>query len=387
MKNEKPLNAIYQGLAKRENEFHNTNTTLRYVIITKNSEMADLDEGSETVSALFDKGLKIYYSLCDTMDPSNSPEYQTKVKMCIHILEDATRLVSALGLFSNNENVEEVATNDLKFFLLPVLLGDLNLKLNSDDRLNILNVAEVYFQDFLQRCKDYSVTGLDIPDRDELVKFEEPPRHPGPMGFEEMARQREEKIRKFREAKDLESKLVELKRALENPSSDESTTRDYYILLMKKFIFSTIEELKSISQEKPIVEHLMKIRKEGPDAKKLPPYVSKPLKPIIITRDAMQKAVYGLGYPSIPAMTVEELVDQRMKEGWYGKLAGSSGNARSLLDEAKNTEMAALQAEKEEFEKERKAERDEEEQLARARQFDDWKDDHRRGYGNRHNMG
>lgn len=71
----------------------------------------------------------------------------------------------------------------------------------------------------------------------------------------------------------------------------------------------------------------------------------------------------------------------------YGKLAGSSGNARSLLDEAKNTEMAALQAEKEEFEKERKAERDEEEQLARARQFDDWKDDHRRGYGNRHNMG
>lgn len=82
MKNEKPLNAIYQGLAKRENEFHNTNTTLRYVIITKNSEMADLDEGSETVSALFDKGLKIYYSLCDTMDPSNSSEYQ----VCRYIL-------------------------------------------------------------------------------------------------------------------------------------------------------------------------------------------------------------------------------------------------------------------------------------------------------------
>lgn len=49
--------------------------------------------------------------------------------------------------------------------------------------------------------------------------------------------------------------------------------------------------------------------------------------------------------------------------------------------------MAASQAEKEESEKERKAELDEEEQLSRARQFDDWKDDHRRGYGNRHNMG
>ena len=48
--------------------------------------------------------------------------------------------------------------------------------------------------------------------------------------------------------------------------------------------------------------------------------------------------------------------------------------------------MAALQAEQEEKDKERKIELDEE-QLGRARQFDDWKDDHRRGYGNRHNMG
>lgn len=236
------------------------------------------------------------------------------MKTTIQILEDATRLVSSLGLFSSNENVDEVATSDLKFFLLPVLLGDLSLKLNSEDRLNILNVAEIYFQDFLQRCKEYSVGGVDIPDKEDLKVVEDAPRHPGPMGFEEMARQREEKIRKFRESKDLESKLIELKKALENPSYDESIARDYYLLLMKKFIFSTIEELKSISQEKPIVEHLAKTRKG--DAKKLPPYVSKPLKPIIITRDAAQKAVYGLGYPSIPAMTVEELVNQRMKDGW-----------------------------------------------------------------------
>lgn len=40
-----------------------------------------------------------------------------------------------------------------------------------------------------------------------------------------------------------------------------------------------------------------------------------PLKPVIITRDAVQKAVYGLGYPSIPTMTVEEFYDNRVKEG------------------------------------------------------------------------
>jgi len=39
------------------------------------------------------------------------------------------------------------------------------------------------------------------------------------------------------------------------------------------------------------------------------------------------------------------------------------------------------------MEKERQIEADEKEQLARSRQLDDWKDDHRRGWGNRHNMG
>ena len=30
----------------------------------------------DTLSALFDKGLQLYHELCETMDPSNSKEYQ-----------------------------------------------------------------------------------------------------------------------------------------------------------------------------------------------------------------------------------------------------------------------------------------------------------------------
>ena len=71
----------------------------------------------------------------------------------------------------------------------------------------------------------------------------------------------------------------------------------------------------------------------------------------------------------------------------YEKKAGAAGQSRSLSDEAKNTEIANLKREEEEMAKERQIETDEEQQLARSRQFDDWKDDHRRGWGNRHNMG
>ncbi len=89
--------------------------------------------------------------------------------MAVYILEDATRLVSSLGLFSDNETVDEVATSDLKFFLLPVLLGDLVLKIHSDDRLRTLTTAEIYFNDFLKRCRQYKTTpDVRIPDEDEV---------------------------------------------------------------------------------------------------------------------------------------------------------------------------------------------------------------------------
>ena len=44
---------------------------------------------------------------------------------------------------------------------------------------------------------------------------------------------------------------------------------------------------------------------------------ARPFKPIIITKDKLQKEVYGLGYPSIPVLSVEEFYDQRVKEGWF----------------------------------------------------------------------
>merc|ERR1719510_1595340 len=49
------------------------------------------------------------------------------------ILEDATRMVSVLDLFSRNETVSDISTETLKFFLLPVLLGDLNAKLTDEN--------------------------------------------------------------------------------------------------------------------------------------------------------------------------------------------------------------------------------------------------------------
>lgn len=81
------------------------------------------------------------------------------------MLEDATRLVSIVDMFSHNESFEEVATENIKYFLLPAFLGTLATKIcNTSDRMHIVNVAEIYFIDFLKRVKTYGLTDIEIPE-------------------------------------------------------------------------------------------------------------------------------------------------------------------------------------------------------------------------------
>jgi len=40
-----------------------------------------------------------------------------------------------------------------------------------------------------------------------------------------------------------------------------------------------------------------------------------PFRPFIITKDMLQKEVYGLGYPGISTMTVQEFFDKKVEEG------------------------------------------------------------------------
>ena len=80
----------------------------------------------ETVNSQFLKGLELHDRVLE------GDESEDNVRKCIMMLEDVTRMVSALELFSRNEDISEVSTQSVKFFLLPVLLGNLNAKLTND---------------------------------------------------------------------------------------------------------------------------------------------------------------------------------------------------------------------------------------------------------------
>lgn len=302
------------------------------------------------------------------------------------MFEDATRLVNVASIFSSNESYEEISTENLKYLLLPFLLAQTTLKLtNVQDRKNVVDVAKIYYDDFINRCEEYglcerSSTAIsknkDIILRDEFQKLQQ------------MSQQRNQKLQKYQQKKELKDQIKQLKVALERDHTDEDIKRNFFLKLIKSCVWETQDELSTLEQECEILEHIAKLKQNDPDYKEPKestskrPFAATPLKPIIITKDAIQKAVYGAGYPSLPTYTVQEFYDQRVAQGDFPSAEQVSKN-KSLQGRCE-VDQEAEQA-KEDEEKELKEENDDPEYLERVRNLDEYKDDHKRGYGNRYN--
>ncbi|KAG7241944.1 hypothetical protein INR49_024691 [Caranx melampygus] len=127
-------------------------------------QTSDSDSGPPKLSDLLDRGWKTFEEVDNTDEALGLNSVQVKVKRGIGMLEEASRMAAQLDLFSRNEELEEVATADLKYLLLPALLGALTMKQTSrDKRLEIVQTARAYFMDFLRRCKEYSVSVFELP--------------------------------------------------------------------------------------------------------------------------------------------------------------------------------------------------------------------------------
>lgn len=196
-----------------------------------------------------------------------------------------------------------------------------------------------------------------------------------------MVLERNQKLEKYRQKKELEDQTKQLKLVMKQEHVEDETKRDFYIKLLKLSVLDAQEELAMIEQEKQILE-FQRNRPESSGGKP-PRRPVQPLKPIIITKDLAQKAVYGLGYPSLPTMTVDEFYDERVRAGVFPDPKAVK-NPNSLQEREMRGDTTDLD-EQQDIERELKLDKDDDYELARARAKDDYKDDHRRGEGNRHN--
>ncbi|KAJ7995894.1 hypothetical protein DPEC_G00231440 [Dallia pectoralis] len=336
-----------------------------------------LPEEPLKLSDLLDRGWKLYEDVDTTNEPLAATHIQVKIRRGITQLEEATRMVAQIDLFSRNEDLEEVATTDLKYLMLPALLGALNMKqVNLAKRLEQVQMARCYFWDFLKRCKEYNISKFELPKTNENsadTPEEESTNGPQkPPDLIAMATVRAAKIDRYKQRKDTEAKLSEVKAAVDSGQADDEIIRDFYLLNVRKWIVVSLEEIESIDQEMEILSRMdfLKQNANQPSLPKRPP-----MKPFILTKDAVQARVFGAGYPSLPTMSVDDWYEEHRKKN----VLPDQGIPPSAED------FDAEERAKEE--KEQMVENDDEEALQKARDWDNWKDTHRRGYGNRKNMG
>ncbi|TNN46998.1 Immunoglobulin-binding protein 1 [Liparis tanakae] len=340
------------------------------------------------LSDLLERGWKIFEEVDVTNEPLASTSIQVQVKRGIGMLEEASRMVALLELFSRNEELEEIATADLKYLLLPALLGALTMKQTGrDKRLEIVRAARAHFMDFLKRCKEYNSTHFELPhvtnenagpDEESGSGSSLATLTPKPCQSDlvSMAVQRQAKIERYRQKKELEARLSDVRTAVDSGQADDETSRDFYHLNVRRWVNVCLEEIESIDQEIEILKNMDGLKKGG--EKKSAQPARPPMKPFILTKDAVQAKVFGAGYPSLATMSVDEWYEQHRK---FGAMPDQGIPSRVVVEE--DTDAKDM----EEEDKEKKAENDDEESLLKARNWDDWKETHRRGYGNRHNMG
>lgn len=360
------------------------------------------DSQSQTLTELYDKAQKLYNDIESSTLDSNSEELQKLVEECCCRFEHLTVLVSEVSLFSPNESIAELSTSSLKFLLLPARLGELTLKRTSlltsgktlqhpessggasnqnteskivPDRLTLLRLANVYFRDFITRCKQYEITTVEITPVDSNHDDERPSQpkanggRPTPQQLQAMGREREQKILRYKEKKRLEEKLASLTQA-----TDEEDLREYYISSVMLAVHGSVDQLDSIKMERDMLQHMAKCRPEdNKQQEKDRAAQPQPLQPFLITRDAVQKKIYGMGYPSLPVMSVDEFYEKRVRDGIWTAGGGPGDNAN--IPEPGQVPEDEHSSDDEESDRTRE----------RLQARDQYRDMHRTGWGNTYN--
>ncbi|XP_045393490.1 immunoglobulin-binding protein 1 isoform X2 [Lemur catta] len=324
---------------------------------------------------LFETGKQLLDEVEAATEPTGSRRVQDKVFKGLNLLEKAAEMLSQLDLFSRNEDLEEITSTDLKYLMVPAFQGALTMKqVNPSKRLDHLQLAREHFINYLTQCHYYQVAQFELPQtKNNSAENNTASSSRADPSLVAMASQRKAKIERYKQKKEVEHRLSALKSAVESGQADDECVREYYLLNLRRWIGISLEEIESIDQEMKILRGKDSIREVSTSPSSL--QERPPMKPFILTRNRAQAKVFGAGYPSLASMTVSDWYDQRQK---YGALPD-----KGIAKASSEFKRAAQQQE----DQNQKEEEDNEKTLHRAREWDEWKDTHPRGYGNRQNMG
>ncbi|CAF3746018.1 unnamed protein product, partial [Rotaria sordida] len=179
-----------------------------------------------------------------------------------------------------------------------------------------------------------------------------------------------------------EESMKAFEEAMKHDLTDEEAKRSFYLSKIHWWINTAFDDLDYLYDELRVLLQRQSIESTNDEEihkrseRKSP---SRPLKPMIITRDQLQAKAIGAGYPSISTMTIDEFYESLTQRG----LAPTPEQVKQMNAGPKFP--TASDAEKEDIAKELYTEKDNPDMLKYLRSMDEFKDDHRHGEGNRFN--
>jgi len=346
-----------------EESSSNTSSSTTTTTTTKNNPL------ELSLYQSFVLGQKLYNELDTTALCSNCEEFQDKVKQSIKYLFNASIQVSRQSVFSKNEELEDIRTDLLKYLLIPYYVAELYLKINDVDRVKHLKISKIKVMDFLNQCEN-----LNLIDKEDLNIIHR-------EGKADPVNRRDELINRGRKTKEIKQKLDYINKKREailkqlgvddeyeesETGGDEEVDREFSLLLIKDSIMKAIALLESIEFELPMLLEIQSIKDQNggvvPPPK--PPASTSKYQNFQILPDGRRVVLDKVFRPShiLPSMTPQEAVEIEMKNG--GMVSGKGGESSKKDSEDEEEED------------------DDDEKLKKKRDWDDYKDDNPKGWGN-----
>jgi len=334
------------------------------------------DPSSMTLAQLFGRAMQLSSEVENSHHPTISEEYQQVARRAHHDMSECLRRVQMAQLFSDNEELEELSTESIRYLVVRYHVADLLLKLTGRARSQQLRQAQAYLHQFLQEVGSYGL----LHQEDSRALGDRAPRDVGAK--------REMKIERKKREREARERLHEVLKLLskgneegEEEADDDELLREHGMLLVQGAARAAIDSQGLIEMELELLKHADEIDHrpgEGPPVPQEEVEVP-PMKTFTINSKEEARSMLFKERSNMPTMSVEEFGDQEMAQ-MREKDEEKQAIVQAYVEEqARITGLQGLDLEAElKMPGEEESDEETDEKQMKARNWDDWMDENPR---------